>query len=287
MASIHPEGIVRHPLMRQEWRCAGFVHWQYPAEVVQPLIPEPLELHTHDGRAWVGLTPFTTTLALFGFVRLPGPRRFPETNVRTYVRAPDGSDGVWFLSLDVVNAVNVALGRLGMPYFWADMSVDRDGTTMHYCGRRRSRDEDRAPAYNVHLRYEPRPVERQNELDVFLTGRWRTYTQRGPCLGRFDIEHAPWPLHRAELLDGDHEPMLEAAGLPLPTEPAVVHYSPGVDVSISWPAPVVRPTSSRRRPRRVGAIHAIGNGIVGCAWSRRERPSPFPTSEHHFPIGGP
>jgi len=246
MASVHAEGVVRRPLMRQEWRCASFLHWEYPPDVVQPLIPEPLELHAHDGRAWVGLTPFTTTLALFGFVPLPGPRRFPETNVRTYVRAPDGSDGVWFLSLDVTNVVNVPLGRIGMPYFWADMTVDLEGTTVRYGGRRRRRDEGRAPGYDVRVRYEPRRVERQNELDVLLTGRWHTYTKRGPYLGRFDIEHAPWPLHRAELLDGDHELMLEAAGLPLPTEPPIVHYSPGVDVSISWPAAVGRRTSGRR-----------------------------------------
>src|SRR5215216_1805437 len=110
--------------MRQEWRCAGFLHWEYPLEVVERFIPEPLELHTYDGRAWVGLTPFTTTLALFGFLPLPGPRRFPETNVRTYVRAPDGTDGLWFWSLQVTNRANEVLGRaLRLPYRRGNMNV--------------------------------------------------------------------------------------------------------------------------------------------------------------------
>lgn len=239
MASEHPEQVIQRPLMRQEWRCAAFIHWEYPADVVRPLIAPPFELHTFDGRAWVGLTPFTTTLRVLGAFSLPGPRRFPETNVRTYVRAPDGTDGVWFFSLDVTNLANVPVGRLGMPYFWADLTVDQDATTVHYGGRRRSRDRHHAPRYDFSLQYEQRRIESHSDLDIFLTGRWHTYTKRGPFLGRFDIEHEPWPLHRGEHVRGDHVTMLESAGLPGPRAEPVIHYSPGVDVSISWPTPAV------------------------------------------------
>ncbi|HSL08159.1 MAG TPA: DUF2071 domain-containing protein [Pseudonocardiaceae bacterium] len=45
-----------------------------------------LDVHTYDGVAWVGLTPFL--LCDFrppGFPAIPGLSTFPETNVRTYV----------------------------------------------------------------------------------------------------------------------------------------------------------------------------------------------------------
>jgi uncharacterized protein YqjF (DUF2071 family) len=235
MASVEPEARVHFPLMRQAWRCASFLHWDYPPHEVRRFIPAPFELHTYDERAWVGLTPFTTTLDVFGVLPVPGPRRFGETNLRTYVRGPDGGDGVWFLSLDVENAVNAMVGRLVVPYFWADLTAERDGTTVHYGGHRRTRDERRAPGYDVRVEYESSRLDRQSEFDVFLTGRWHAYVKRGPILGRFDVEHEPWPLHRAALKEGNPEHMLEGAGLPPPTEPPVVHYAPGVNASVSWP----------------------------------------------------
>ena len=238
MPSVHPERRVRLPLMGQSWRSTGFFHWAFPPADVEPLIPRELELHTFDGRAWVGLTPFVTTFEMAGVVPLPGPRWYPETNLRTYVRAPDGTDGVWFLSLDVTNLANVPVGRLGMPYFWGDLAVDDDGTTVRYCGRRRGSDRVNGYHYDLELRWAPDPIEEQSELDTFLTGRWHTYTKRGPLLGRFDLEHAPWPLHGAQAVRAV-EHVLEPTGLPRPDGQPVVHYSPGVDVVIGWPRPLL------------------------------------------------
>jgi len=46
--------------------------------------------------------------------------------------------------------------------------------------------------------------------------------------------HDPWPLHRAR---ADHmdDRLVAAAGLPAPAGPPLVHYSPGVDVTIGRP----------------------------------------------------
>jgi uncharacterized protein YqjF (DUF2071 family) len=228
------------PLIGQSWRTATFFHWDYPPHVLERFVPRELELDTLDGRAWVGLTPFVTTFELAGIVPLPGPRWYPETNLRTYVRVPDGSDGVWFPSLDVTNLVNVPLGRLGMPYFWADLGVDEDGQTVRYCGRRRGADRVRGHRYDLELRWDAPLIETQNDLDVFLTGRWHTYTKRARLLGRYDLEHEPWPLHHAELVAG-REHMLEPTGFPPPENEPVVHYSPGLDVAMSWPRPLLRP----------------------------------------------
>src|SRR6266566_8969769 len=106
MPNLVPDRKVNALLLRQEWRGATFFHWEYPPDVLRPFIPSALELDVFNDRAWIGLTPFTTTLTIAGMLPLPGPRRYPETNLRTYVRAPDGTDGVWFFSLDVTNLAN-------------------------------------------------------------------------------------------------------------------------------------------------------------------------------------
>lgn len=234
--SLAPDRKVNAILMRQEWRSATFFHWEYPPEVLRPLIPTPLELDLFDDRAWVGLTPFTTTFTVGGMLPLPGPRRYPETNLRTYVRAPDGTDGVWFFSLDVTNLSNVPIGRLGMPYYGARLSVEQHDDTIRYRGHRLRGRSSKGPRYDLTVRAAA-DEQAQTELEIFLTGRWHTYTKRLAFLGRFDIEHEPWPLHRAELISGEQH-MTEHIGLPAPMMPPVVHSSPGVDVAISWPTPL-------------------------------------------------
>ena len=64
---------------------------------------------------------------------------FPETNLRTYVRGPDGRDGIWFFSLEA-DSLPLVLGArtlYGVPYRWADMSVERTGDVIRYRSRRR------------------------------------------------------------------------------------------------------------------------------------------------------
>ena len=56
---------------------------------------------------------------------VPWASHFWETNVRTYVRGPDGRTGVWFLSLDASRFGAVAAARLAysLPYFWSRMRL--------------------------------------------------------------------------------------------------------------------------------------------------------------------
>jgi uncharacterized protein len=60
--------------------------------------------------------------------------------VRTYVRDRHGRVGIWFFSLDAARLGAVVTARVayGLPYFWAAMSVRRDGDRVHYRSQRRS-----------------------------------------------------------------------------------------------------------------------------------------------------
>jgi len=105
------------PILRQQWRTVAFLHWPIESRLIQRLLPPGLVVDTYDDSAWVTLTPFSTTSRIGGVLPMPGEVRFPEMNVRTYVRGPDGRDGLWFFSLAATNRSNVLLGRWGgLPY---------------------------------------------------------------------------------------------------------------------------------------------------------------------------
>lgn len=129
---------VRHPVMRIRWDDVAFLHWPYPADRVQRLLPAGLEVETWGGRAWVSLVPLHMRVRPPVGPGIPGVMSFPETNVRTYVTGPGGEPGVWFLSLDAGSAAAVLAGRtaFGLPYFRAEMEFRRDGDILLYTGRR-------------------------------------------------------------------------------------------------------------------------------------------------------
>ena len=100
--------------MVQHWSDLVFIHWRYPAEIVQNLLPQGVEVEQFDGSAWVGLIPFHMNDLGFPLVHpLPYVGSFPEVNVRTYVRYGEYS-GVWFFSLDINNLERFLTARWGL-----------------------------------------------------------------------------------------------------------------------------------------------------------------------------
>jgi uncharacterized protein len=221
--------------MYQSWTWLAFLHWSYDPQVIQRLLPDSLVVHTFEGRAWVGMTPFLLEdLRTPVAPALPWFTSFPETNVRTYVRGPDGREGLWFFSLDAARLEPVLIARstYALPYMWSRMAVERDGATVSYRSRRRWPGPTPAVAnITVEVGAALRPEE-VRAFDHYLTARWQLYTTLGPVLARSNVEHAPWPLHRAAVreLDGN---LVAAAGLPEPVDEPVVHWSPGVRTRIS------------------------------------------------------
>lgn len=224
MVAYGAEQRVRLPALRAAWLTQTFVHWPYPVEAVQALLPEPLVVDEYEGAAWVGLTPFVMAdVRLPGVpTALPGLPAFPETNLRTYVRHPTGRDGLWFLSLEVACPLMLAARGVGVPYHPGSLDVTKRRETVAYSGRRWA---GRA-SYRLVVR-PGGPAERPTERDVWLTSRWRAYTRRLGLLWETPVEHEPWPLADAaiEVLE---ETLTAAAGLPAPSGEPVVHFSEGV-----------------------------------------------------------
>jgi uncharacterized protein len=222
-------------MVRQRWRQVAFLHWPFEPSALAPLVPAELALDTFDGAAWVSVVAFSTTCEFAALVPVPGPVRFPETNVRTYVRGPDGDRGLLFLSLDVTNRSNAVLGRtLGLPYRVGHMDMST-GKEWRYTGRRTATRPTGPPAaYDIAVT--PATDEAGSERDIFLTAVWSAYIVRGPLVLRHDVEHPPWPLRTAAVQRCD-ESLLAAAGVPRPAEAALAHVAIGVDARLSGPRP--------------------------------------------------
>lgn len=223
------------PVMRQFWGKLLFIHWPIAAELLRPLIPERLTIDTFEGRAWVGLVPFTMWGVRPSFTPpIPGLSAFHELNVRTYVHF-DGAPGVWFCSLDANNRTAVWAARkfFNLPYFNARMSLKQQNRTITYDSTRTHASAPPARFAATWNFGNPLPASRPGSLDFFLTERYCLYAAHRAKIYRCRIFHQPWPLHKADLLSYDST-MVESHGLPAPPGAPVLHYAESLKVDI-WP----------------------------------------------------
>jgi uncharacterized protein YqjF (DUF2071 family) len=215
-------------VMGQTWDDLLFIHYRVPVEELRALVPEGLQVQEHSGSAWLGVTPFVVTgLRARGLLPLPFASSFRELNVRTYVTRDD-RPGIWFFSLDASSQVAVEAARrlYRLPYFRADISVQRRGDELVYdCSRRGGKafSATYGPDGDV-FNAEP------GSLEQFLTERYCLYAEHEERLYRADIHHRPWPLQKAHArIDLNTMPPVK-----VPQDDPLVHYSARQDVVI-WP----------------------------------------------------
>lgn len=208
-----------------------------PVEVMRPLVPSALELDCHDGRAWVTLIPFLIAESRPAALPRLLSSTFLETNLRTYVRGPEGEAGVYFFSLEAESLPAVAAARLfyGLPYFFANMSRRVDGDRITYSSRRRGR--RRAELEVTWTVGDPAGPAAPGSRDHFLIERYNLYVARRRGLYRGRVRHAPYPLKTATV-ERLATSLPAAAGLPEPAGSPLCHHSPGVDVEIFGLTPV-------------------------------------------------
>lgn len=228
----------------QRWSDLMFLHWSLAPDVLRPHVPESLDIETFDGRAYLGLVPFTMAgVRPWWFPAVPWLSSFPETNVRTYVRCRGGEAGVWFLSLDTARRIAVAVARRfwHLRYFHARMSVTRRGRLVEYASSRVDRRRE-LPA-EVSIRgvidsQRPRAAV-PGSLEHFLVERYRLFaTNPDGRLYSARVWHTPYPL-QAVRLEQCRQSLTHAAGIPVPQNPENVLFSSGVTVDIFPLKPVV------------------------------------------------
>jgi len=227
--------------MLQGWYNLTSLHWPYPPDQVQALLPAGYTVDTFDGKAWMGLIPFHMRRIRIPGLPAFGPlSTFPETNIRTYIVDPDGRRAVWFHSLDITRMIPTLVARVAyqLPYCWARMSIDDDGSVVTYRSERRWPKATAGACSVVSVRRgQMIAASDVTDLEHFLTARWALGTTLGKRLMWADVDHPAWPLQRAEVLHWD-QTLLHAAGLPAPVGEPVALHSPGVEVRIGLPDPL-------------------------------------------------
>ena len=228
--------------MYHRWRSLLFVHWAVDVDAVRPLLPPELDVDTFDGKAWLGLVPFTMPyVRVRGLPRLPGTASFHETNVRTYVRHRGGEPGVWFFSLDAASPLAVVGARAASPllYHRAAITCERRGDDVDY---RLARAWPGPVPAAMEIRYTidasanaSARVAAPGSLEEFLVERYSLYAKRRGPLVRVRVLHRPYPLESARVTHLN-ESLTRAAGIELAGRaPDSVLYSGGVDVEIFRP----------------------------------------------------
>jgi uncharacterized protein len=219
-------------VMTQTWTDLLFAHWPVERERIRALVPPAFELDLFDGQAWLAVVPFRMSNVSPRLVpALPWLSAFPELNVRTYVRT-GGKPGVFFFSLDATNPVAVRAARMlfNLPYHSADMEVAA-GDRVDYHSRRLA-----GPAAEFRGWYAPTGAPHTPErgtLEYFLTERYCLYgVDHHSRPYRLEIHHPLWTLQIAE---GEFtvNTMADAAGLPLPATPPLLHFARRQDM-VCW-----------------------------------------------------
>jgi uncharacterized protein len=213
-------------VMHQVWDKLLFLHWQVSVDELRARVPQQLQLDLHEGRAWIGVTPFTMrdvrpVLA----PSIPVLSDTHELNVRTYVTV-NGVPGVWFFSLDASNPLMVWGARtgLGLPYYRARMSLEQSGGTIVYSSRRIDKHGAETGA-NFEATWsmgEHLPPTTPGTIDHFVTERYCLYSVTGGGVKRVPIAHRQWPL-RSAILHHLSSSMVAATGMTEPRDAPMMH----------------------------------------------------------------
>lgn len=236
--AVRPPG---RAVMWQDWHHLLFLHWEIEADRLRPLLPAGLDLDLHEGKAYVGLVPFTMTgIRRVGVPPLPGLSRFHETNVRTYVHVRGQDPGVWFFSLDAASRLAVLGARawFHLPYHYAHMSLVHESPGQGTPGGGLSYVSERlwpgpTPA-SCSIRCIPRgpaaPAIAGTRV-AFLVERYWLYTTWRGRLYRGRVHHAPYQVQAAEVTTLD-ETLLAAAGIVRPDVHPLAHFARRVHAEI-------------------------------------------------------
>lgn len=208
----------------QEWNDALFLHWKVKPELLEPFIPEGLEIDLFEDYAWVSFVAFD--------MRSVRPRNVPafapvsdfhELNLRTYV-CYKGKQGVYFLSIEAAKSLAcfVAKTMSQLPYRYAAISRAPNSFQVEHA---------RSGTHFKLVFSKGNPIREKRPLDLWLTERYALFQDAGIYLNSYEIHHPEWPLQELKITSlAIHYPRFAILGLGAPD---LCHYSPGVPV-LAW-----------------------------------------------------
>ena len=227
-------------IMHQTWQHLLFMHWAVDSSVLSSLIPKGMTLDLFDGCAWLTLVPFwmadirlRNVPSVFGW----GTRKFPEVNLRTYVRV-NNRPGLFFLSIDAGSRIDalVASKLFHLPYTYSRMTFEEDEQLCRLTSNRSREQNGLSAMFDASYQPVGKPfIPHPDSLDYFLVERYALFSQdlQG-TIYRGDVKHDQWILQEAEAVVRKNT-ILTATGLDLPhLDRPKLHYSVGQSAK-AWP----------------------------------------------------
>ena len=218
--------------IQMRWRHVLFESWPVEPGTVAAHVPDPLDVDTFEGEAWLSVVPFVNADVRPRGLPATLGLDLPELNLRTYVTC-NGEPGVYFFSLDAEGVLGVVGARLfnHLPYYYARIRLDEVGDRVWFESRRRHPGV-RPAAYTA--RYGPDGDSfraARDPLARFLTERYRYYTIAQDRTVRYAVvDHDPWTLTPATA-DVDENGLFGANGFGAPTADPIRYYSRDLTVS--------------------------------------------------------
>ena len=183
----------------QYWENPIFMHWPVPYNALRPLVPEPFQLDTFNGDAWVGIVPFKAVQTYprwgKGLFSL-GP--FWQLNIRTYIRFFE-EPAVYFLTVYTNSKLSVlgAGSLLSLPYQYARFHASRNENHISCNMKQISPRQNASFSMAVHPSTEGY-YPSENTLEHWLTERYHFYALKGKYIVKASVTHPPWFLHDAD-----------------------------------------------------------------------------------------
>lgn len=175
-------------IISQRWSEVLFLNYEVEREALQALVPYPLDLF--EGKAVVSIVPFVMDSIRFPYLPpVPGFSKLFELNLRTYVRHK-GKPAVYFLTLDTNHWSAIPVARLGfsLPYRLRPM-------------KQATGDAYEFSSTSLALRARVRATPATTAFDRWVTERYALLTRSwGRDLWGV-VEHAPWELQAAEVVE--------------------------------------------------------------------------------------
>lgn len=212
----------------QEWNDALFIHFKVDKTLLQDLIPDGLNIDTHEGQAYIPVVAFRMEkirprlLPSVSFIS-----NFYEINVRTYIDM-DGKKGVYFLNIEAEKRLSAWVARTlsGLPY--EKSTILR--TPQSYINHNRTKDYTLQAQFNVDDH-----ITTKSSLDIWLTERYCLYLPQNHEMIRYDIHHVEWPLFQVNCNELKLDYQISNKIHLKDNNVHSLHYSPGVQV-LSWQA---------------------------------------------------
>lgn len=216
------------------WRDMFFLHWQWPAARLAPLLPRGLVLDRFDGDAYLTVTPLRIErLRPRGFPAFLG-LSFDEVTVRTYVRGLGGR-GMYFLSIesDSLLASYVARALLGLPYERARIRHEVHGREIGYVSRRPDSDK-KAIAVRATRNIETAHLP-ASPLERFLLERRNVFVERNGALHEIVMRHPGLQVRSGTAVIEDTSLLIAEHLGPAPATRPIVHVADPVEVDVLAP----------------------------------------------------